>query len=72
MVSVAVLPWVTDRVDAERDSVKPGLAVIVSAMVVVAVNVPEVPVIVTVAVPTVAVALAVKVNTLVAVVGLVP
>jgi hypothetical protein len=44
----------------------------VSAMVVVAVVVPEVPVIVTVDVPTVAVALAVKVSTLVAVVGFVP
>jgi hypothetical protein len=58
-------------VDAEGASVKPGLAVIVSAMVVVAPNVPEVPVIVTDAAPTVAVALAVSVSTLVEVVGLV-
>jgi hypothetical protein len=41
-------------------------------MVVVALNVLEVPVMVTVDVPTVAVALAVKVSTLVEVVGLVP
>jgi len=52
--------------------VKPGLAVTVRAMVVVALNVPEVPVMVTVDVPTVAVALAVSVSTLVEVVGLVP
>jgi hypothetical protein len=45
--------------------------VTVSAMVVLAVRLPEVPVIVTVAAPTVAVALAVKVSTLVDVVGLV-
>jgi len=71
MVSVAVLACVTDRVDAEGASVKPGFAVTVSAMVVVAVSVPEVPVIVTVAAPVVAVALAVSVSTLVLVVGLV-
>jgi hypothetical protein len=71
MVSVAVLPWVTDSVGAEGASVKPGLAVTVSAMVVVALNEPEVPVMVTVAAPTVAVALAVSVSTLVEVVGLV-
>ena len=46
--------------------------VTVSAMVVLAVVLPEVPVIVTVDVPAVAVLLAVKVNTLVLVVGLVP
>ena len=44
----------------------------VSARVVVAFRLPEVPVIVTVAVPVVAVALAVNVSTLVPVVGLVP
>jgi hypothetical protein len=44
----------------------------VSAMVVVALSEPEVPVMVIVAVPTVAVLLAVKVSTLVEVVGLVP
>lgn len=43
----------------------------VSAMVAVAVNVPEVPVIVTVAAPTAAVALAVRVSTLVLATGLV-
>jgi hypothetical protein len=52
--------------------VKPGLAVIVSAMVVVAVRLPEVPVMVTVDVPTVAAAVAVNVSTLVVDVGLVP
>jgi hypothetical protein len=71
MVSVAVLLWATDRVDADGASVKPGFAVIVSAMVVVAVRLPEVPVIVTVDAPVVAVALAVRVSTLVDVVGLV-
>ena len=44
----------------------------VSAMVVLAVTAPDVPVMVTVAAPTVAVALAVRVNTLVELVGLVP
>jgi hypothetical protein len=72
MVSVAVLLWVSDRVDADGASVKPGFGVTVSAMVVVVFNVPEVPVIVTVAAPVVAVALAVKVSTLVVAVGLVP
>ena len=43
---------------------KPGLGVTVRAMVVVAVNAPEVPVIVTVDVPTVAVLLAANVTTL--------
>ena len=71
MVSVAVLACVTDRVEAEGASVKPGLAVIVRAMVVVAVRLPEVPVMVTVAAPVVAVALAVSVSTLVLVVGFV-
>jgi hypothetical protein len=52
-------------------SVKDGLAVTVSAMVVVAVSVPEVPVMVTVELPNVAVLLAVNVSTLVLVVGLV-
>lgn len=50
---------------------KPGSAVTVRAMVVLAVNVPEVPVIVTVAAPAVAVAPAVRVSTLVDVVGFV-
>ncbi len=48
------------------------LELTVRAIVVVAVNVPEVPVIVTVADPVVAVLLAVRVSTLVPVVGLVP
>ena len=72
MVSVAVLPWVMARVDAEDASVKPDAGLTVSVNVVVAVVLPEVPVMVTVAVPVVAVALAVKVSTLVEVVGLVP
>ena len=46
--------------------------VTVSVIVVLAVNVPDVPVIVTVAVPAVAVALAARVNTLLPVVGFVP
>jgi hypothetical protein len=54
------------------ESVNVGLAVMVRAMEVVALKVPEVPVMVTVAVPTVAVALAVNVSTLLPVVGLVP
>jgi hypothetical protein len=65
MVSVAVLPWVTDRVDAEGAIVKlPVDETTVSAMVVFAVVLPEVPVMVTVAAPTVAVLLAVSVSTL--------
>jgi hypothetical protein len=73
MVSVAVLPWVTDRVDAEGAIVKlPDDETTVRAMVVFAVRLPEVPVMVTVAAPTVAVLLAVNVSTLVEVVGLVP
>src|SRR5271168_4215239 len=52
---------------------KPDVAAfMVSAMVVVAVRVPEVPVIVTVAAPVAAVLLAVKVSTLLPVVGLAP
>jgi len=58
-------------VAAEGVSVKPGFAATVSAMVVVSVSDPEVPVIVTVDVPTVSVALAARVSTLVLVVGLV-
>lgn len=50
---------------------KPGLAVTVRAMVVVAVRLPEVPVIVTVDEPVVAAALAVRVSTLADVAGLV-
>jgi hypothetical protein len=74
MVAVAVLAWVTERVDAEGVSVKPALvvAVTVSAIVVLAVREPEVPVMVTVDVPAVAVPLAVRVSRLLPVVGLAP
>lgn len=74
MVSVPLLPWVTDSEEAEGASVKPEVAdeATVSEMVVVAVVLPEVPLMVTVDAPVVAVALAVKVSTLVPVVGLVP
>src|SRR5215472_13120780 len=74
MVSVALAPCVTESDDADGDSVKPGvaLAATVSAMLVDAVVVPEVPVMVTVDVPVVAVLLAVNVTTLLPVVGLVP
>jgi hypothetical protein len=61
-------------VEADGASVKPAvaLALTVSAMVVVAVVLPEVPLMVTVAAPVVAVLLAVSVSTLLPVVGLVP
>jgi len=73
IVSVPLAPSAIDRVDADGFSVKlPVDEATVSAIVVVAVVDPEVPVMVTVEVPTVAVALAVKVATLVPVVGLVP
>jgi len=73
MVSVALLPAVNARVAADGLSVKlPVTDVTVSATVVDAVRVPEVPVMVTVDVPAVAVLLAVRVITLLPVVGLVP
>jgi hypothetical protein len=74
IVSVALLPSVTDRVGAEAASVKLGgvLAITVSARVVDAVREPDVPVMVIVEDPTVAVPLAVSVRTLEPVVGLVP
>jgi hypothetical protein len=73
IVSVPLLPCAIDRADAEGESVRLcAAAVTVRAMVVVAVNVPDVPVMVTAEVPGTAVLLAVKVSTLVAVVGLVP
>jgi hypothetical protein len=50
MVSVAVLPWVIGRVVGDAASVKPDEGFTVSAMVVVAVVLPEVPVMVTVTV----------------------
>lgn len=65
MVSVAVLPWVIGRVVGDAASVKPDEGFTVSAMVVVAVVLPEVPVMVTVTgPPKVAVLLAVSVSTL--------
>lgn len=74
IVSVALVPCVTDKVGAEALSVKPGLVAVltVNAIVVLVVVDPEVPVIVTVDEPVVAVLLAVSVNTLEPVVGLVP
>ena len=74
MVSVPLAPWATDKVAAEGLSVKLPVpaAFTVSAMEVVAVRVPEVPVMVTVAAPVVAVLLAVRVSTLLPIVGLVP
>jgi hypothetical protein len=74
-VSVPPLPCVTDSVDAELERLKLGggaLLLMVSAIVVLAVRLPEVPVMVTVDVPAVAELLAVSVRTLDAVVGLVP
>jgi hypothetical protein len=71
MVSVPLLPSVTDRLVAEGASVKPDEGLTVSVMVVVAVVVPDVPVMVTVEVPVVAVLVAVNVSTLVLVAGLV-
>ena len=66
IVSVALLPGVTGSEEAERDSVKlcAALAFTVSAIVVVATVLPEVPVTITVDVPAVAVLLAVSVRTL--------
>jgi hypothetical protein len=72
IVSVALLLWVTERVDAEGASVKLAAGLTVSVIVVVAVTVPDVPVIVTVAAPVVVVLLAVSVSTLLPVVGFVP
>jgi hypothetical protein len=66
-VSVVLLPWVTDAVDAEGARLKPdtGKALTVRATVVLAVVLPDVPVMVTVTgPPTVAVLLAVSVSTL--------
>ena len=74
IVLVPLAPWVTVTDAGEALTVKFGVAAefTVSATVVEAVRLPEVPVIVTVAAPVVAVALAVNVNTLVPVVGFVP
>ncbi len=72
MVSVALLSWATDKLDAEGESVKLGGLLTVNATVVLVVRPPEVPLIVTVDVPTVAELLAVSVSTLDPVVGFVP
>jgi len=74
MVLVPLVPCVTVREAGDAPMVKFGVAaaLTVSARVVVATRLPEVPVMVTVAVPVVAVALAVSVSTLVEVVGFVP
>lgn len=71
-MSVPLAPCATDNVAAEGAKVNPFDAATVSAMPVVAVSDPEVPVMVIVEVPTVAVLLAVKVSTLLPVVGFVP
>jgi hypothetical protein len=67
IVLVAVLPSITLTAAGDADRVNAGVTL--SAIVVVCVRVPEVPVIVTVAVPVVAVPLAVNVSVLVAAVG---
>jgi hypothetical protein len=74
IVLVPLAPCVTVTEAGDAATVKFGVAVefTVSASVVVAVKLPEVPVIVTVAEPVVAVLLAVSVSTLVPVVGFVP
>lgn len=72
IVSVALEPGVTETVAAEAVSLKLDAAVTVSAIVVDAVSVPDVPVMVTVDVPAAAVLLAVSVSTLLPVAGLVP
>jgi len=73
IVSVPLLPCAIDRAEAEGVSIRLcAAAVTVRAMVVVAVNVPDVPVMVTVEVPGTAELLAVNVSKLVVVVGLVP
>ena len=66
MVPVPVLPCATDREAGEGVSVKPGVTegLTASAIVVVAVVLPEVPVMVTVVAPVAAVLLAVSVSTL--------
>lgn len=71
---VPLPPWVMVTEEGEAPMVKFALAaeLTVSAMVVLALSVPEVPVMVTVAVPVVAELLAVRVSRLVPVVGFVP
>jgi hypothetical protein len=74
IVLVPLAPWATVSDAGEAAMLKFGdaVALIVKAIVVVAVRLPEVPVMVTVDVPVVAVLLAVNVSTLVPVVGFVP
>ena len=74
IVSEALLLCVIANVDADGASEKPGgtLITTLSAIFVVAVSVPDVPVMVTVELPVVAVLLAVRVNILLPVVGLAP
>lgn len=65
MVSVAVMPWVIERLAGDAARVKPGVDFVVTVrpMEADAVRLPEVPVTATVAAPTVAVLLAVSVST---------
>lgn len=74
MVLVPLLPWttVTEAGDAPMVKFGEAAALTVSAKVVLAFRLPEVPLMVTVAVPVVAVLLAVNVSVLVEVVGFVP
>lgn len=72
IVSVTLAPWITETVADVGARVKLGAAFTVSAIVVEAVSVPEVPVIVTVDVPVVAVFVAVNVMPLAPVAGFVP
>jgi len=73
IVSVPLEPCAIDKVAGEDASVKPPVKeVTVRLIVVVALNVPEVPVIVIFDVPAVAVLLAVSVNTLLLLAGFVP
>jgi hypothetical protein len=72
MVDVAELPRTTVSEVGEAAIVKLGAGLTVTATVVVALRLPEVPLMVTVAVPVVAVLLAVSVSTLLPVVGFVP
>jgi hypothetical protein len=71
IVSVPLVPGVSDSEDTEDFSEKLPPAVTIMLIAVVAFSVPEVPVIVTVDAPIVAVALAVNVSTSVVAVGLV-
>jgi hypothetical protein len=73
MVSVLLLPWATESIAAEGESVKLDAGFTVSATVVVAVTEPEVPVIVTVTgPPAVAAPVAVSVSRLDPIAGFVP